>query len=453
MSNAFIPVYCEVKEKEGKERALDFARNFFWLMSLFLVIFATGFIYFADVLVAEIFARGFSGETLDLTILLTRIMFGYVVLISLAAVAQGVLNSEGIFWVSSFTPILLNLTIIGSAYGLSDLFANRAIPFALGVILGGFIQLAFQLPALKKQRLRLASGFNPKDRHIKEAMGLMIPSLFAAGIYQINILISNLIATTLDEGSLSSLTFSNRLMELVLGILVVSVTTVILPRLAGHFIRSELEEAARILKENLSLITLITLPVIAVTLVMAEEIVALLFLRGRFDEHSLFMTAGALRFHILGLVFIGVNRLFVSAFQAKKKIRIIVRISFVIMLVNLTGCWFLAMEMGHLGIALANSLSQAVQSLLLIFFLSSLGLSAFWNWSLISMLLRQLLLSGFIYFTLNWLKIWLQGYGLSLQLNFFCLLALLPVVVAIPLPLLARKEIKSLMALLRSRRA
>src|SRR3989339_694290 len=145
MTNALIPVFCELDETQGRSRALEFAKNFFWLSTLLLVAFCALFILFADFMVAEVFARGFTGEALSATVLLTRVMFGYILLISLAAVVQGVLNGIGVFWVSSFTPLLLNLAMIGSAYLLSPYFANPALPFALGVMLGGALQLGFQI--------------------------------------------------------------------------------------------------------------------------------------------------------------------------------------------------------------------------------------------------------------------------------------------------------------------
>ncbi len=453
MSTAFIPVFCEVEQKEGKERALQFARNFFWALSLILVLFSSAFIYFADFFVAQIFARGFSGETLEITVWLTRLMFGYILLISLSSVAQGVLNARGLFNISSATPIALNLAIIACAYGLSPFFANPATPFALGVMLGGLLQLTMQFPALFAQGFHFFGPLRLWTIHIKEALFLMFPALFGAGIYQINILLSNLIATTLVVGSLSSLTFSNRLLELVLGIVVVSITTVTLPQLTQLFLSDQLEQAKAMLRQNVSLITLITLPVITITWVMAEEIIALLFLRGRFDQQSLMMTAGALKFHILGLVFIGVNRLLLSVFQAKKQIKTPVWISFWVMLANLAGCWFLAQSLGHRGIALANSLSQALQSLLLLFGLAGLGIRGWVNSGLLFRLLRQGLLALYLGVGLYWVKVWLCFEGVGLSARFFLLLAALGLLLFSALPILAKKELRELKSLLKKRRS
>ncbi|MDX2470544.1 MAG: murein biosynthesis integral membrane protein MurJ [SAR324 cluster bacterium] len=454
MSNAFIPVYCEIKEKDSHERALEFAKNFFWGLSLILVCLVGLFIWQAPFLVSEIFARGYSGETLEVTVFLSRLMFGYVLLISLSAVAQGVLNSEGVFSIPAFTPVLLNLSIIAAAFSLGSTFANPAIAFAVGVIFGGFLQLFFQFPALKRQGFRLFSnankrGINLGDPKIKEALKLLVPTLFGAGVYQINIIVSNLIATTLKQGSLSSLTFSNRLLELVLGVLVVSLATVMLPKLAGFFSTGDVERASAMIKQNIEVILFVTLPVIAITLVMAEEIVALLFLRGSFDLHSLEMTAGALRFHILGLVFIGINRIFLASYQANKMISLTAWIAFGVMVANVVLALYLSSFMSHLGIALASSLAQAMQMLALLLFLGRLGVRGSLPF-LTS--LRILAFSTLLFLELWFLKKYLNTeLELSYFVQFFVLFfAIFPALI-LPVLLAAQKEVKFLKNYLKNR--
>ncbi len=454
MSNAFIPVYCEIKEKDSKERALEFAKNFFWVLSLILVFLVGIFIWQAPFFVSQLFARGFTGETLEATVFLSRLMFGYVLLISLSAVAQGILNSEGVFSIPAFTPVLLNLSIIAAAFGLSSYFANPAVAFALGVMVGGFLQLFFQVPALKKKGFSFfggmkSRGINLGDPKIKDALKLLVPTLFGAGVYQINIIISNLIATTLEGGSLSSLTFSNRLLELVLGVLVVSLATVMLPKLAGFFHSGEREQASAMIKQNIEVILFVTLPVIGITLVMAEEIVGLLFLRGSFDLNSLQMTAGALRFHILGLVFIGINRILLASYQANKMISLTAWIAFGVMLANVGMAFYLSNFLGHLGIALASSLAQAIQMIALFFFLGRLGVSGALP---IATSLRILAFSVLLFLELWFLKKYLGAeFDFSYSMQFFILfLSLFPALV-LPLLLLAQRELKYLKKYLKGR--
>ncbi|MDT8446562.1 MAG: murein biosynthesis integral membrane protein MurJ [bacterium] len=448
MSNAFIPVFCEADKKDSRARALDFARSFFWILALILTLLTLLFIWQADFLVAQVFASGFSGEALEATVFLTQVMFGYMILISLAAVAQGVLNSLGTFWVSALTPVLLNLAILGAALGMQGWFENPALPFAIGVMLGGCLQLAFQLPYLHRAGFRLfkAGLYDPK---IKEVFRLILPTLFGVGIYQINILISNLIATTLGEGALSSLTFSNRLLELVLGVFVVSITTVILPRLSGHFIDEEPGKVVYSVRRTLSVISFVTFPVTALTLALAAPMVELLFLRGQFDQRSLDMTAGALVFHIAGLSFIAYNRVFLAVYQSARRIQITVWISLAVMLANLGGALWLSRSMGHLGIALASSASQGLNLLLLWVFSKRLKVTGLLDRAFGLSLARSLGASVLIYWTLVQLLPLVASWPLVLGFLALSLVAVGQYLVL--MVLLKSSELKETWGLLRAR--
>ncbi|MCP4298668.1 MAG: murein biosynthesis integral membrane protein MurJ [Proteobacteria bacterium] len=372
MSTAFIPVFCEVREKESEEQAFGFARNFFILLFLFLATLTLIFIFLAPWLVANIFASGFSGEPLQLTVFLTQLMFSYIILISLAAVCQGVLNSYEVFWISALTPVLMNISVIGCALMAAPYLDNPSYGFAIGVLIGGALQLFSQFPYLRKIGFRWRLKFDLKDPRMKEVGKLMAPAIFGAGIYQINIIVSNLIATTLGEGALSSLNFSNRLLELVIGVFIVSLATVLLPRISRLSVTGNFEQIREHLSQFLGLITFVTLPITVVAFVLSEEIVTILFKHGRFDQRSMLMTAGALRFHILGLLFISWNRVLLTGYQGTKNFGLTVRISAVVMVANLLLALVLSNYISHLGIALASTLSQVVQTLLLLFYLKKI---------------------------------------------------------------------------------
>ncbi len=372
MSSAFIPVFAEVLKADGEKRAFEFARNFFWLFTIILVLFSLLFIFSAPWLIRYVFAIGFDGEPLALTIVLTRYMFIYIVFISLAAILQGILNSFSVFWVSALTPALLNISIIGCALYFAPRLSNPTTGFAIGVIMGGLVQLLVQLPKAGRIGLRLFSGFNLSDPRIRQVITLMIPTLFGTGIYQINIIVSNLIASTLDEGAISSLNFSNRLLELIIGIFIVSITTVFLPRFAKLFAEQQLDSLTSDLGRIIQLTAFITLPATIGVLMINEEIVTLLFARGAFDSTSVMLTAGALRYHILGLTFISWNRVLLTFFQAGKWVKQTVQIAAIILVVNAVSAVVLSVWAGHLGIAGANSISQAVQTILLVLYLHRL---------------------------------------------------------------------------------
>ncbi len=374
MVNAFIPVFCEVNQKEGRSRALVFSRHFFWLSTILLSGFSLIFILAAPWLVKYGFAPGFKEETLTLTVFLTRFMFAYIILISLAAVCQGMLNSFAVFWVSSATPVFLNISMIGCALFFAPRLENPTMGFAIGVLLGGAVQLGFQLPFTYRQGLRLFGSMVFNDPYLKQVRKLLLPTIFGVGIYQINIMISSLIATTLREGSLSSLNFSNRLLELVLGVFVISITTVILPKFSNLFLENSMDAIRSGLQNTFRIVVFVTLPVMAGTLIVAEEIVTLLFMRGRFDLNSMLMTTGALQFHVMGLIFIALNRVLLTGYQAAKYLKRTVQVSALVMIINLVVAFGASRYIGHLGIALANTISQAIQTGLLIFFIKEIAI-------------------------------------------------------------------------------
>ena len=391
MTNAFIPIFCEVQRKEGRSRALAFSRHFFWLSTILLTALSATFVLTAPWLVRYLFAPGFAGETLRLTVFLTRFMFAYIILISLAAVCQGVLNSFSVFWVSAATPVLLNIGIVGCALLFSPHLENPTIGFAVGVLIGGAAQLLFQLPFLHVRGFRLLGSLRFDDIYLKRVATLLLPTLFGVGIYQINIIVGTLIATTLQEGSLSSLNFSNRLLELVLGVFIVSIATVILPKLSHLFIESRPDEIRIELQNAVRVSFFVTLPVTAMTLVAAEEIVTILFMRGRFDTDSMVKTAGALRFHILGLAFIASNRILLTGYQAAKRLKRTVQVSAIVMVVNLLLAFGASRSIGHLGIALANTVSQIAQAVLLVCFIGEISVKRFVSKDLGKPILKSLL--------------------------------------------------------------
>ena len=410
MINAFIPVFCKVQKEEGEQSALNYASSFFWMATLVLVIFSMLFIAFSPWLVQYIFAPGFKEESLSLTIFLTRFMFLYIVFISLAAIGQGVLNSFSQFWVSAVTPVLLNISIIGFAIWLSPRLPNPTFGFAMGVIIGGLIQLGFHYPFLRKKGFRLFTGVDFRNPHLAETFKLIIPTIFGVGIYQINIIVSNLIATTVGEGAISSLNFSNRLLELFLGIFVILIVTVILPKFSNLFLEKQFDQITIDLRFALRMTTFISLPIIVGTYLLSEDIVSLLYKRGLFDQKSVLLTAGALKYHIIGLVFISWNRLLVTSYQAARYLRRMVQISFVVMIVNIIIALWLSMEMKHLGIALANSISQATQTVLLLYFIHEFGVGKIISLKMIKQILKILfcciIMAGGVYYCKSFFNTW-----------------------------------------------
>ncbi len=379
MINAFIPVFCRVQKEDGDRAALGFSASFFWMATIILTLFSALFILASPWLVKYVFAPGFENEALDLTVFLTQFMFVYIVFISLAAVGQGVLNSFSTFWVSAATPVLLNISIISFALFLFKRFENPTVGFAIGVVAGGAAQMAFHFPFLKKKGFKLFKDINLSGPAIKETFKLVVPTMFGVGIYQINIIVSNLIATMTGEGAISSLNYSNRLLEMFLGVFVISIVTVILPRFSVLILERNYDQVKEDLNFSMRLTAFISLPIMTCTILLAKDIVSLLYERGAFDANSVAMTAGALKYHMIGLLFISWNRILSTGYQAARFLKRMVQISFFVMIVNIVCAVMLSQVMQHKGIAFANSISQIVQTILLIYFIKEIGISGLIN--------------------------------------------------------------------------
>lgn len=376
MTAAFVPVFTGYIKGEDRGEMRRFLSAFVTLFALFLAGFTALMIVLSPWVVRTFFPGfGLVPGKLALTITLTQLMFPYLFLVSLAAVAQAVLNSFRVFAPSAATPILLNLSIIGATVALHDRFPDPSYALATGFLLGGALQLAFQLPWLRQLRLEIRPCFDRSHPGLKELLRVFAPGVFAAGIYQINVFVSQMIAAGLHEGTIASLQYSARLQELVLGVFVVSVTTVVLPTFARQFADRNMGEAADTLRFSLGLLALVALPATAGLIVLREPIVRLLFQFGEFDAQSTRLTTFAILFHAPGIYFIAASRTLSQVFYGAKNLRTPAWCAFGAMLANIALCLTLAGPLGNGGIALANSLSALVSTALLAVFLRRTGVA------------------------------------------------------------------------------
>jgi len=367
MSAGFIPVLSEVRAREGDQAAFVFARRFFNLALLAITALSALGVLGAGVIVSAFAALGgqdIDPEARELTTSLTRMMFPYVALISWAAIAQGVLNTFRVFWVSACTSVLLNIAIIGCAIALCDQMGSPAYGFAIGVLAGGCLQFFFQVPYVYRLGFSWRPDFQVSPA-VKKTLWLLVPTLFGAGVYQVNVLVSQAIAWGLGSGAVSSLQYSSRLIELTLGVFAVAVSTVALPNLATDAAEGALERVGDTVLYTIRLCCFVCFPVTAAFLLVGTETVSLLFERGAFGTVSAGTTAYALAFHVLGLSHIALSRILISTFYAFKDTRTPVLCGILAMGVNIVLCYGLAPAFDLGGIALANSLSIMVQALAL----------------------------------------------------------------------------------------
>lgn len=366
---AFIPVYTEhLKRSRTEGRAA--ASVVFTYLSLFLVVLTVCGVLFAPWIVKAI-AWGFSisEDKFDLTVYLTRIMFPYIMLISLVALAMGILNSLKRFAAPAASPIFLNLGIIFGALVLEHFFELPAEGMALGVILGGIAQLVLQVPFLVKEGMLPRLNFNYRHPALKGLLVLMIPSAFGAAVYQFNVLIITFLASFLPDGSVSYLWYADRVSEFSIGIFSIAVATAILPTLSDHAAANDVESLKGTMNFGLRLALLIDIPASVGLYILALPIVRVLFERGEFTDATAIATAGALCFFALKIPFVSGARNLVPAFFALRDARTPVYTSMVAVFVNGLCAYVLMGSLAHRGLALALVISSAVNFVLLFFFI------------------------------------------------------------------------------------
>ncbi|MDR2965905.1 MAG: murein biosynthesis integral membrane protein MurJ [Treponema sp.] len=364
---AFIPTYKEHLLENNREKTREFLSCIFTFLTFFVTLMVV-----AGILVAPFLVRLFGVQEYNETVFLTRVMFPFLGFISLAALFQGVLNSLHIFTPSGLAPILLNIITILSTYFLSRYTANPARAMSIGVLVGGFLSMAIQLPFVIKQgqsffftSLKRAIS-NPGTQKV---LRLISPTIIGMAAYQINDLVSTALGGRAGEGVVSSLQYSLRLQELILGVFAVSIGTVLLPSLAEYAKSSQWEAYNKRLLSSINIITLITIPITFFALAQGQSLIRLLFQSRSFDETSVQLTLSAFTFHMLGMFFIALNRILAPAFYAQSDTKSPTIAGIISMIVNIILAAVLVGPMRGAGIALALSLASAVNTFLLLVFL------------------------------------------------------------------------------------
>jgi len=358
LTMAFIPVFSRLREEQGDEAAFALARS----IQMWLLVVVGGIcllaLFFARPLTALI-APGFldSPEQFGLTAQLVRICFPYILFVSAMALCMGILNSMGHFLVPALGPCALNVALIASALVGYYSGANVAVALAWGVIAAGVLQWSMQQPAMRRQGFRWRGAWSWRHPGVGRVGRLMLPTVIGAAVYQINILLSTLLASFLPTGSVSWLYYADRLVQFPLGVFGVAVSTAALPSLARLAAAGKREEFGEALDSSLGLTTFISLPSAAGLLALAHPVIELLFRRGAFTEHDVSATVLALTAYGAGLPAVALVRPYVSAFYARENTRVPVITAFVSMLCNVLLGWGLMQRFGHVGLAAAVSVA------------------------------------------------------------------------------------------------
>ncbi len=371
-AQAFVPILAEYKQTRSPEATQAFIQHVAGMLTFALtVVTAIGIV--AAPWIIYLTATGWSGEAdagkFALAVDLLRIIFPYILLISLSSLVGSILNTYHQFSIPAFTPVLLNLSFIVFALWLAPYFDPPVLALAWAVFVGGVLQLSFQLPWLFRLGFLKMPKLNFRDAAVNRVVKQMAPAILGVSVAQVSLVINTNFASFLDDGSVSWMYFADRLMELPNGVLGVALGTILLPSLSKHAVGKDVESFSALLDWGLRLCLLLVLPAAVGMAVLAFPLVATLFMYGHFTLHDAQMTQGALVAYTVGLAGMILVKILAPGFYAHQNIRTPVKIAIFTLLVtqlfNLLFVWHLK----HVGLALAIGLGGMVNAGLLYVFL------------------------------------------------------------------------------------
>lgn len=375
VQNAVLPVLAKTKEQEGDEAARRLFRALRGLSLLILVVVSALGVWLAPQLV-ELFAGGFRAHEgqFERTVTLTRWVFPYIFFMGTAALGVAALNVHQRFVATSFAPALLNVAFVVCALALPDLVGarghDRTLALAIGVLLGGALQVVAQWPSLRAIGYLVGPTFDFAQKGVREALRRMGPVLLGLGVYYVDVVLARRFLSDLGVGAQSYFGWALRLCDFPQGIFVMALQSATLPSLALLVARGEHDEVAKTFAYGMRLALFVALAASVLFVVLAEPVVALIFQRGEFDIVSTRETAKALAAQGLGIWMVAAVRQLVGVYYALGDTRTPVVVAaidlgvFVLLALSLKG------TLGHVGISLAVSGASAAQMLLLWFGLS-----------------------------------------------------------------------------------
>ena len=370
-SQAFLPILAETKANEN-DIEVQLVINHIATKLLSVLMIITLIAVVAAPLVIFIFAWGFyfkaDSSQFNLASDMLRITFPYLLLISLTALSGSILNTYDNFTVPAFTPVLLNISLIFSAIYLSQFLNNSILALAWGVLIGGILQLAFQIPFLRKIKKlpKLQFGHHKSLDILKKRM---FPALFGVSVSQINLLVDTMIASTLIAGSVSWLYYSDRLLELPLALIGIALATVALAKLSNYHALRDTKNFIKTINKALLIAMILGLPACLGLVLYSKELIITLFQYGEFGINSAIKTSYSLQAYGSGLMAFIAIKIFAPIFLSRGDTKTPVKAGIVAMVSNIILNLILVQYYGHIGLAAATSLSALLNASILYFYL------------------------------------------------------------------------------------
>jgi len=411
-SQAFIPVLTDYKENRSREEVRALVGKSAGSLGAILALLTLAGVLGASVVIG-LFAPGFvyHGDTgkFDLAVDMLRLTFPYLFLISMTALSGAVLNTYGKFAVPSFTPVLLNISLIASAVLLRPYLDVPVMALAWGVLIAGVAQLPFQLPFIAREKLLPLPSVDFRDPGVKRIGWLMLPAVFGASVSQINLLVDTLLASFLETGSLSWLYYSDRLLELPLALFGITIATVILPGLSREHTTQSGEAFSGTLNWALKLVLLFGFPATVALVYLAEPLIAALFYQGELTVRDVAMSSYSLAAYGVGLLGHMMVKVLAPGYFARQDTRTPVRFGIFALVANIVLNFALVWQFKHVGLAMATSISAFLNASLLLFGLLRGGVlrfSAGWKSFLLQVSISSLVMLLVLYLILPGMGFW-----------------------------------------------
>ncbi|MEN3291624.1 MAG: putative peptidoglycan lipid flippase [Burkholderiales bacterium] len=378
-SQAFVPILAEYKNRQGEAASKVLADHVATILTWTLLVTCLLGIAASPVIVYFI-ATGLKSDpgAFDVSVMMTRIMFPYIGFMSFVALAGGILNTWREFKVPAITPVLLNVSFIAASLFVAPHLAQPVYALAFAVFVGGVLQIAIQIPALRKIGMLPRIGLNPRaafaDEGVRRVLKQMVPATFAVSVAQISLIINTNIASRLENGSVSWLSYADRLMEFPTALLGVALGTVLLPSLAKAHANADTAEYSSLLDWGLRLTFLLALPSAVGLATLSEPLTTTLFHYGKFDAQSVTMTGRALIAYGVGLIGLIVVKILAPGFYAKQDIRTPVKIAIGVLIATQLMNLLFVPWIAHAGLALSIGLGACVNAVFLFWGLRRRGI-------------------------------------------------------------------------------
>jgi putative peptidoglycan lipid II flippase len=407
-SQAFVPVITEYRVRREHAEVRELVASAAGTMGIALFAITVVCVIAAPVLIF-IFAPGFraGGERFDLAVGMLRFTFPYLFFISLVALASGVLNSYGRFWVAAFTPVLLNVVLIVFAAFIAPYSTQPGLVLAIGVFVAGLVQLCAQLPALHKLGLLPKPRWDWAHEGVRRIARLMLPGIFGSSVAQVSLLLDTLIASFLMTGSIAWMYYADRLVEFPMGVFSIALATVILPGLSSHHANQSPERFAATLDWALRMAIVIVTPAAIGLLMLSGPLVATLFGYGAFSARDVLMCSYALMAYSLGLMGFSLVKVLAPGFFARQDTKTPVKVGMISLSINMAfnlavvvPAFLNGFPVPHALLALSTGLSAITNATLLYRGLRRQGVyapSAHWRLLLPQVAFASAAMAGFLW--------------------------------------------------------